>query len=182
MNLTDKHNPASRMIYLLCELLRESLNSKTYITSIREEIDFAKTYVEIENLKHNNSFDIEWKYNENVLDYKTVKLILQPILENAFKHGLKKLHYQQRGEIEISIYEQNDDIVFSIKDNGVGIAPDKLQTLKTNLNKNELQSNKHIGLYNVNQRINLLFDKNHGVDIESDKNGTTVYITIPKNM
>ena len=180
MNLTDKKNPASHMIYLLSQLLSVALDTDTYITNIGKEIEYAKIYVEIESLKHNNNFDFECNYSDVILDYKTPKLILQPVLENSFNHGINKLHAERRGKIQLTVSEEQDNIIFEIQDNGIGIPKYKLSALQQQLAKNEQLSSNHIGLNNVNQKIRLLFGEEYGVSINSDHSGTVVKIIIPK--
>ena len=181
MNLTDKKNPASHMIYLLSQLLSAALDTDTYITSIEKEIEYAKIYVEIESLKHNNNFDFECSYSDEILDYKTPKLILQPILENSFSHGINKLHAKWRGKIKLTVTQEHNNIIFTVQDNGVGISKHKLIELQEQLAHNEPPSSRHIGLNNVNQKIRLLFGEEYGVFLDSNNSGTTVKVIIPQN-
>lgn len=179
MELTDGNNPASKMIALLSSLLRSSLSTTEYITSVKNEIEYAKTYVELELIKHNRNFDVFWEIDDSVMGCETLKMILQPIIENSFTHGIMPLKKEKRGRVNISVYRFGKALCFKVADNGVGIPPEKLKVLQTSLKSDDLPSSKHIGLKNVNCRIHLIYGKEYGCDIDSDTNGTTVIISVP---
>ena len=179
MNEIGVHNPASRMITILADLLSIALNTEDYTTTLEKEINYAKQYLELECIKHNNNFDVIWNIDEHLYNYTIPKLILQPILENSFKHGINPLRGKRRGKIEISVQKDNGDIVFSITDNGVGISIEKLNAIRIRLSKNELPETSHIGLCNVHQRIQLLFKEHYGCTIYQNNPGVTVNIRMP---
>jgi two-component system sensor histidine kinase YesM len=181
MSITTGNNPASKAICLLSELLTIALNTNEYIVTIEQEILYAKKYVEIEKFKNKDNFDTIWNIDENILNFKTPKLILQPIIENAFKHGIKYLRNASQGILKISAYEKDEDIIFTVCDNGPGIEKERLVHLQNSLNNNDMPDPKHIGLCNVNSRIKLIFSENYGISINSEKNNTVVTIKIPKN-
>lgn len=180
MSITNGNNPASKTIRLLSDLLTIALNTNEYIVTIEQEILYCKKYVEIEKIKNKNSFETVWNIDEDVMNYKTAKLILQPIIENAFYHGIKYLRNDTLGQLEISAYSKDKDIIFTISDNGPGIDKEKLTQLQKNLNNNDMPGHKHIGLCNVNSRIKLIFGEQYGLSIVSKNNNTVVTIKIPK--
>ena len=172
---------ANRIIYNLSALLRISLSTKQYIIDARTEIDYVKKYIEIEEIKYKNKFDVVWDIDENICNCAVAKFMLQPIVENAFIHGIHKLKSNQKGILNISAHISSKKIVFRVKDNGGGIMPDKLQEIISQLNKNDLPDSKHIGLCNIHQRIKLIFGEDFGItDIRSDANKTTVELTLPQ--
>jgi two-component system sensor histidine kinase YesM len=182
MNIAGVKNPASKIIALLSDLLTGALNTNEYIISIEQEIIYCRKYIEIESIKNENNFDAIWDIEPQILQYKTVKLLIQPIIENAFKHGIKYLRNNSRGYIKISGVEKNNCIVFEIINNGSEIRKEKLEELKRKLKNEKLPEVAHIGLSNVNRRIKLIFGDEYGItSITSEKEtGTKVTITIPK--
>lgn len=179
MNTISRNNPASRMIAILADLLTISLDTREYITDIRSELQYARKYIELESIKHDNNFDVIWNIDESLYDYATPKLILQPILENSFKHGINLLRSSRKGIIHISAQKDGESIVFAVADNGVGISEEKLAEICTRLQSDTLPETTHIGLCNVNQRIQLIYSKEYGCSIFSTPPGVTVKISIP---
>ena len=179
MAITKGNNKASDMISLLSDILSYVLNTETIFTSVSSEIEQTKKYIEIESIKHNNSFTVNWEYDDNISECMIPKLILQPIIENAITHGVNGLNGKRRGEISISIYPIGDNIIFKIADNGIGIEKQTLDNIHKILKKHIVLENKHIGLSNVNQKIYLLFGDGYGINISSNPEGTTVFIKIP---
>jgi len=181
MSITSGNNPAGKAICLLSELLTIALNTNEYIVTIEQEILYSKKYVEIERFKNKDNFDRIWDIEENILNFKTPKLILQPIIENAFKHGIKYLRNASQGILKISAYEKDEDIIFTISDNGPGIEKEKLILLQNTLRNNDMPDPQHIVICNVNSRIKLIFSEHYGLSITSLKNNTIVSIKISKN-
>lgn len=182
MNTISKNNPASRMITILADLLTISLDTREYITDIRSEIQYTGKYMELESIKHDNNFDLTWNIDKALYNYTTPKLILQPILENSFKHGINPLRSSRKGKIDISVQKEEECIVFSVSDNGVGISEEKLAELCIQLQSDTLPETKHIGLCNVHQRIRLIYGKEYGCTVISTQPGVTVKICIPAKL
>ncbi len=180
LRITKDDVDVTNCINDLSDMLKTSLYSNKIIISIREEIDYTKKYISILLTRYNHNFDVEWNIDEDILEFNTLKFILQPVIENSLEHGLLNLPVDIRGKIRINAQNQNNSIVFEITDNGVGMSPDTVDNLMKNINADfELRSN-HIGLKNINQRIKLIFGAQYGVSIKSQpKNGTTIQISIP---
>ena len=169
--------PIITMIDNLSEILRYSLDTDHYLVPISEEIEISKKYVVIENLKHKNAVKTVWNISGSVSDKKVLKMILQPVLENAFKYGALKQR-EREPYIEVSISSDDNTTVISVIDNGPQIPPEKLAQIRAEMINEDIQS-KHIGLRNLHHRIQLLFGQNYGCDIKSESSFTTVTITIP---
>ena len=180
-NTVKKSNDVERVIVLLSDLLSIALDTKNYIVPVIEEIDYIQKYIEIEKIKYNDRFDVEYHIDDDVLDLKTVKLILQPIVENAFEHGIKLLK-GRRGKITISAHLVGGRCIFKILDNGCGISEQKLNEIKENLNNGIMQSPDNIGLCNVHNRIRLIYGDDYGIKISSDDAGTEVVLEIPAEL
>lgn len=174
------NNSISKAIALLSDLLRTSLDTNQYITSVSAEIIHAKKYIEIEQLKYENSIQVSWNIDAEVEKYRIIKLIFQPIIENAFLYGLAPLPNNKEKRLIITGKVQGDNLVFHFTDNGVGFNPKILAEIKQSMTENTLIHENHIGLANVNSRIKLIFGDDYGVQIHSDKNGSDVKITLPK--
>ena len=182
MNAGENGELANQIICDLSEILNMALRSKKYIIDIKTEIYYAEKYIEIEKIKHQNSFDVVWNIEEDILNCATVTFILQPIIENALSHGIHKVKAIRRGILDISAKADGKNIIFTISDNGIGMDEAKLKEVLSQLKLNDLPNSEHIGLCNVHQRIKLIFGDAYGItEIVSDDNGTKISITIPKH-
>lgn len=167
----------SQIVVLLSELLSITLNTQEYIVSVSDELSYAKKYVDIQQIKYKSNFSVVWEIDKNVYQYCTIKMILQPIIENVFEHGF--LSRKGGNKIEISAQCQNSSIVFTIADNGVGISPSQLSELRSQLANMDMPENSHIGLKNVNRRIKLIFGEEYGCDIDYSNGKTIVVVKTP---
>ncbi len=169
---------ASVTISNLSEILYIALNTKEYIVSVETELYYARKYIEIEQIKYHDKFTVNFNIDPETLDMKTVKFVLQPIIENAIEHGIKKIK-GNTGVIEISSAIMNNCLILSVSDNGPKIPDETLEILEKRLESDEIQETKHIGLSNVNQRIKLIFGEDYGVSVFSDENSTVIDIIMP---
>lgn len=177
----EKGEMINTIICNLSELLRSSLESNQYIVDAETEISYIKQYLEIERTKYCNKFDVEWNIDESILHCAVVKFMLQPIVENAFVHGIHKAVNGQKGLLCIHAQIVGKNIVFQIKNNGAEINPVQLEKIRSLLNTDDLPDSKHIGLCNVHQRVKLIFGEEYGITkIDSSADETIVEITIPK--
>lgn len=171
----------SIMISNLSDILTEIMTPQKYITTVANEIEYVKKYLTIEQIRQINSFDVVWEVDDSLKDCKTVKMILQPVIENALVHGIYEIEDGRRGELKISVYQRDKDIVFCITDNGKGFDTRQLIRLKENLAMQHIPDSKHIGLANIHIRIRTVYGDGYGCEIESVPGCTRVYISIPKN-
>ena len=122
--------------------------------------------------------EVKWNIPDDIKKYKVLKLCLQPVLENAVYHGIvcKK---DSLGIIEVNGFIKSDALVIEITDNGIGMEKESLLQLRNSLNEKTANS-EHIGLYNINKRIKLMYGEQYGIELESEYNvGTTVRIKFP---
>ena len=177
--MLNGENEVSDMICDLGEFYKYLLEISDFEVSVRDEIEYTKRYAKLLKYRYKNKFSIEWNINNEIYDYKIIKLSLQPIIENAVYHGIKPM--ETNGIIKVDAFSSENTIVIEISDNGVGIAEEKLDVLKKEFNSEYNISNEHIGIANVNQRIKMAFGEKYGLEISSRINqGTKVRITIPK--
>ncbi len=188
-----KKNIISSAILSLAQLFRLGLETENYLISVGQEIEHAKRYIEILKLRYEDMFDVAWDIDESILNMKIIKICLQPIIENAIYHGIKPINKNRiTGIVSIKGYmtnslnknieknESNQNVIFEITDNGVGMSLEEIDALNISLNEKYSKNSKHIGIRNVNQRIKLIFGENYGVKVESEIGvGTVVTIIVP---
>lgn len=163
----------------LIRLLRAVVgNTKEYI-SIREEIEYVKSYISIQEYKYIDSFHVHYELEKELLNCKILKLILQPVIENSIIHGVSSL--DQGGAITIKLFREGKyTIKFEVTDNGPGMSQEQIErTLQKNSDIDYTRFSG-MGISNVHERIRMLFGEPYGVTIIS-KPGlfTTVNILIP---
>ena len=177
-DLTDER--PVEMISLLSSLMHVAINTEHYIISLENELKYSQTYIQLEKIKQKNNFDVEYDIDTTLLSQNTIKFILQPILENAFEHGIKKIYESKSGKISLTLRKEENNILISVSDNGPGMTESTLKKLLIQLQEEDLLSSKHIGLCNTNNRIKIYYGDDFGItNIKSDENGTTVQILIP---
>lgn len=166
----------SNMIYILANLFRNMIKGNT-IVSIKEEIEFCKSYLQLFKIRYGDKMSYEFSMNENVLEFGIIKHLLQPVIENYIIHGFDLRKGNNR--ITITAYKDNDDIYFEIADNGIGIKKQELDILRKDFERFNKTDKSSIGLRNVNERIKLIYGLKYGIDIHSQENmGTTVTLKI----
>ncbi|HHV98633.1 MAG TPA: histidine kinase [Clostridiaceae bacterium] len=163
-----------KMIAALSQFFRLSLSGGNETVLVKDELKHAENYLVIQKMRYGDQFDYEIVFDDAVLNYKTLKILLQPIVENAIIHGVGNLPYKGKITIYAGIYENK--LVFEVKDNGFGINPKKLEHIL----EVKPSTKSGIGVYNVNQRIQLMYGTEYGLQFESELDiGTTVRIVLP---
>ena len=171
----ERCQDAVEMVNALAKLFRISISKGHELITIEKEVEHARSYLKIQNFRYKNQFSYEFLVEEDCLQYYCNKITLQPIIENAIYHGLDRM--VDEGHILIRIYSENDDVIFRVEDNGVGMSEEQCRSI---LHK-EPGDNSGIGIKNVNDRIKIYFGKEYGLTIESELDeGTTVIIRMPK--
>lgn len=173
----ERNDEAAYMVTQLARLFRISLSKGCTIISIHDELQHAKSYMNIQKIRCKDAFSVVYDIDPEVEKYCTVKLILQPLLENAIHYGVNGL--DDCGEITISGKMEGEMILLAVKDNGIGIPEEEAALLLTDSNRVH-KKGSGVGLVNVNNRIRILFGEKYGLEIESEPDeGTAVYIRIP---
>lgn len=176
MNENQNYEGVSIMVSALAKFFRVSISKGHEIINVSDEIDHATSYLIIQKIRYKDKFDFIIEAQPAVLSKKTLKLILQPIIENAIYHGIG--HIQEKGEIKITVAIQENKIIYRVSDNGYGIKPEVLKSILSQEPKSAHSSG--VGLKNVNERIKLCYGSEYGIEIESELDvGTTVIIRIP---
>lgn len=173
----ERNDDAVYMLSQLAKFFRISLSKGRTVISVRDELQHARSYMNIQKVRCRDSFTVSFDVEPAVESCCTVKLILQPILENAIHYGVRDM--EEGGEIEVSGKLIDGEIILAVKDNGFGIPEEEAKLLLTDSNRVHKQGSG-VGLLNVNNRIQILFGKEYGLRIESEPDvGTTVHICIP---
>lgn len=166
-----------RMIRMLGELFRNSLK-KSMIVSLRDELEYCSSLLELYNYRYGGFLHIELDLMEEVLDYGTPRHILQPLIENAILHGIDP--DTESARITLSASLAQGVITIRVMDNGKGIEPEKLNGLQKKLEENHEDDGDRIGIFNVNSRLRLIFGDDFGLAIDNTASGGIVTtITLP---
>ena len=162
----------------LIQLLHISMGKGEDFITIREEIEYIKSYINIQEYRYYDKFKVAFEIEEDILDYKILKFLVQPVIENSIIHGLKP--GIEQGLIVIKGFMYDDVIKIIVTENGVGIPDEKLSTIFTINKEDKKVTFCGIGINNVNDRIKMNFGEKYGLHIESMPNlYTTVELTLP---
>ncbi len=171
----ERNEDAVKMVNALAKLFRISISRGKEMIPIRDELEHASRYLQIEKFRYKNQFTYTFQVDESCLEYYCNKITLQPIIENAIYHGLNRM--VDEGEIHIVLKSEENDIIFLITDNGVGMRPEEAEGI-LNREPGDLTG---IGIKNVNDRIKIYFGEKYGLTIQSELDeGTQVTIRMPK--
>ncbi|WP_027292201.1 MULTISPECIES: sensor histidine kinase [Robinsoniella] len=174
----EQYKEAISMVTALARLFRISLSKGKTIITIYDELEHARNYMNIQKTRYKNRFVFKINVDAAIMEYSTIKLIIQPILENAIYYGME--YMDGDGLIEVKGYEKDGDIFIDVVDNGLGIPKEMVDYLLTD-NGRIHKKGSGVGLVNVHQRIRLYFGKPYGLEIQSELDiGTTVRIHLPK--
>ena len=175
---SERYEDAVSMVQALGRLLRISLSRGKNVISVGDELQHARSYLAIQRYRYKNKFTSYFEVEPDIEQYKTIKLVIQPLIENAIYYGME--YMDGEGEIHIRAYTREQDLYLEIADNGPGMPEEQVEHLLTGGEKAR-QKGSGIGLKNVNQRIQLYFGTQYGLEIESEPDeGTVVRIHIPK--
>lgn len=172
-------NEISEMTGALSKMLRMSLENTDSIIPVSMEVRHCTCYLEIQKKRYEDKFDVVWQIPEEVEECRTVRVILQPIVENAIYHGIK--HLSNKGLLTIEGRIDGQTVEITVQDNGLGMTPAELAGLRENMQSGMIKESEHIGITNVNQRLKLYFGEEYGVSVESGEGiGTKVILRFPK--
>ena len=173
----ERYDDAVFMITQLASLFRISLSRGKTVIKIEDEVKHAQNYMNIQKIRYKNSFEVDFQIEEDIKDGCIVKLVLQPLLENAIYYGMEFMDGE--GEIHVRGYRRDNDIYLEVEDNGLGMPEEEAAEL---LNGKE-RPHKHgsgVGLVNVHSRLKLRFGEGYGLIIHScPDEGMLVQIHIP---
>lgn len=169
---------ANKIIINISSLLRFSIENKSSEVSLQRDLAYTKNYLEIQKYRFGENFDYEIKAEEGLENYYVPKLIIQPVIENAIKHGYTQV---EKMIIYIRVKTVKEKLIISVYNNGKEIEKEILDEIREKLkNKKAEEFKNHIGLYNIFRRIQLMYGEKYGLRILSRKDkGTSVRVSLP---
>ena len=168
------------MTEALAKLFRISLNKGNEEISLERELEHVKNYLIIQSMRYADKFTYEISVDPGVERCRTIKLILQPIVENCIYHGIKKK--RGTGKITIRAYRREQNLIIEVSDDGCGMPKEICRKILSDEIESENISGSGIGVKNVNERIQLRFGKKYGLSYSSEEGvGTTVTYVLPYN-
>lgn len=164
----------SKIVNSLASILRYSINKGNDISTVEKEINHVESYIIIQKIRFKDKFEADFNIDKRILPYKTIKLILQPLVENAVIHGIES--YEGKGEILINGYlSEEGNIIFEVINNGNLIDLD----LVNDILNTPADDRENYGIKNVNERIKLYYGKQYGLNYQIINGRTIASITIP---
>ena len=171
-----KNEEVVLMTASLARLLRQSISNEDELVSIGQEIEYARGYLTIQKMRYKDKLEFWIEVEPSILNIRLIKLVLQPVIENAIYHGLK--YKESRGLLLVKGFMKNGNAVLQVIDDGVGMDQETLDHIYER-HKVDYHSNG-VGIYNVQKRLQLYYGNEYGIVYESKPGeGTTATITIP---
>lgn len=173
-----KNEEVVLMTAALARLLRQSISNEDELVSIGQEVEYVRSYLTIQKMRYKDKLEFSIEVDPAITANQIIKLVLQPLTENAIYHGLK--YKESKGLLIVRGYEKGEDVVLEIIDNGVGMDEETLAHIfekhKVNYHSNG------VGVYNVQKRLTLYYGHEYGITYRSKKGeGTIATIVIPKS-
>lgn len=174
----EQKNEAVKVVTALARFFRISLSKGKSIIPVRDELEHVRNYLMIQQMRFKNKFSYKIDSEPDTMNLASLKLMLQPLVENAIYHGMEFMDGD--GEIEVHAYLENGDLWFTVRDNGLGMTKEQVDSLLTENAHVSSRRGSGIGVKNVNERIRLYFGEHYGLTIESEPDeGTTIRIHLP---
>lgn len=163
----------------LARLLRQSISNEEEQVPISQEVEYARSYLTIQKMRYKDKLEFQIQVDAQIMGVPIIKLVLQPLIENAIYHGLK--YKEGKGLLIVRGYREGENAVIQIKDNGAGMDE---QTLSHIFEKHKVNYRSNgVGVYNVQKRLQLYYGMDYGITYSSRQGeGTTASIVIPMNM
>lgn len=179
IELLGGRNEISRMAGALSRMLRMTLENSDTVVPLSTEVQHCKYYLEIQKTRYEDKFDVEWKIPPELMTCRIIRIVLQPLVENAIYHGIKPM--TNKGLITISGRIEGELLLLTVADNGLGMTNLELGNLRKNIHSDRIKESRHIGVTNVNQRIRLYYGEAYGLTVKSQEGaGTSVTVRIPR--
>lgn len=155
---------------MLGKILRSSIQAGEKEVALRTEIELVECYLKIQKYRFGDKIRYFIEVEEGLWEMQILSLLLQPLVENAVIHGLEEK--EEGGQIIISAQSREDEVVLTVRDDGIGIGPEQLEAIQKGLKSRHFQS-EHIGIINVCQRVRLKYGDAFGVDLSSAEGSWT---------
>ena len=184
----------ANMAELLGDFYRYTISQEDNFVSLKEELDNAEVYFQIQRFRFSKKLELKVKVQENLLSLKVPRILLQPIVENSIVHGLEGR--ESGGKVEISISRSNQHVYIQVADDGIGIEEEKLRQINEELRNIRRgfqggvvgkggmgKAEMGVSLLNIQERIHLLYGREYGLYLQSLENaGTDVCMVLPREL
>ncbi len=178
MTESGRYQESIQMVTSLARLFRIALSRGKRIIPLADELEHARHYLNIQQIRYKNKFDAAVSAGPDTGGLYTLKLTIQPLLENAIYHGITGS--EEDGLITVDARREGDDLIIDVSDNGVGMRPEVAATLLSEQRPELHTTGSGIGVRNVHQRIRLTFGEPYGLTIFSEPDeGTTIRLRLP---
>ena len=178
MALVEGADNVAEMAVDMGKIFRYSTKGESKV-ALRDEIEMIRSYLHIQQMRFGDRIHVFYSITEEAMSCKIVKMLLQPSVENAIIHGLEPK--EEPGCLFLAAKIENGDLILTIKDDGVGICPEKLQEICSGLEQEIYDTSKHVGILNTQARIRLRYGRSYGMMVQSKLgDGTTVTIRVPE--
>ncbi|MFB5760854.1 cache domain-containing sensor histidine kinase [Paenibacillus medicaginis] len=183
MALMNRDSSIAVMVDSLSSFLRFSLNQGEEFCEVQQEIAHVESYVQIQSIRYPQQFTVDFEVDPDCRHQKMLKLLLQPLIENAILHGV--LQSGEHGRISIKVSASGEGMEFTVQDNGAGMSPKVLEQLRSSLSmgRHPRSGSGSYGLRNVHSRLAMHYAENTGLHIESEQSrGTRISFKIPESI
>lgn len=174
----NKLDEAKNMVVSLSGFFRLVLNHGREYIAVEDEENHIRSYLQIQQMRYQDILEYEIRVDPETHQYHMLKMTLQPLVENALYHGIK--YKRAKGKITILGYLKEDQLIFEVEDNGIGMKEEDLRFLQEEIKKPCKETEKGFGLANVNERLRMNYGSEYGLSVFSERGkGTRVLVRIP---
>lgn len=168
----------SQIVFALSRFFRVSLSGGKDIVMLKDAISIVESYLTVQNIRFKGKFEFEMVVPKNLMKCRVPKLLLQPFVENSIYHGLEAK--KEKGYLEIIVRQEQNTLVLTVMDNGIGISKEKLMMIQDSMKTDITDDNQNFAIKNLNAQLKLLYGSSYGVWIDSELGkGTKVTIKMP---
>ncbi|MDR3120686.1 MAG: histidine kinase [Clostridiales bacterium] len=175
---TKRDTIATQLISNLSSLLRDAYDTERYIVTVADEVKITQTYLDIQRVRYHSRLDIHYEIDPECLHRETIKLILQPLVENAIVHGFRGRDGQWLIRVSASADPLTGDMIYEVADNGAGMSDEAIDALNRRLADQDPARDARVGIANVNRRLRLVYGDRSRMEITRDIRGGGTRITI----
>ncbi len=173
----DKKEESMHMTKDLSTLFRISISKGKDIISVKDEIDHVRCYLNIQGIRYSDEFDVSYDVDPAILEYRSLKLVLQPLTENAIYHGIKNL--DRKGHISIRGYAADEGLIFEVIDDGGAMDEALAENINDFLISGKNEQSFGIGIRNVHDRIRFYFGEGYGLSFQIRGGMTVARVVMP---
>ena len=167
-----------RLVDALTNMFRIGLSRGRDYISVEQELSYVANYLYIQKIRYGGKLNYQIVKDEEILNEEVPKLMLQPLVENAIYHGMEFMDGD--GEITLKVWKEGEDLYFTVRDNGLGMTREQVESLFSDSILVTSKKGSGIGVKNVNERIKLYFGEEYGLRIDSEPDeGTEITIHLP---